>query len=124
MGSGPPQSGGWASGGRVSGPPGDPRAEYPVVNTVMNTEAAHCAGHAGLDCRYTPAGIPIDVADSIIDQLIAVGFTLASCVDLADNNAVLRMGQAVAELDRAIHQLDTSRVHLDRTGAAGPGASQ
>jgi len=60
------------------------------------------------DAVPCPRRTPIEVADSIIDQLITVGYTLASCVDVTEYAAVRRMGLAVAELDRAIHQLDAS----------------
>jgi hypothetical protein len=83
----------------------------------MNPE---CAQHADLGPRHT-AGIPVEVADSIIEQLIAIGFTLASCVDITNAANFARMGQAVADLDRAIDLLNTTRA---RAGRDEPGASQ
>jgi hypothetical protein len=46
----------------------------------------------------TPAGTPIEVADVIIAELIAIGFTLASCVNIADDMAFSRVAQVAGSL--------------------------
>jgi hypothetical protein len=68
----------------------------------------------------TPAGIPIEVADVIIAELIGIGFTLASCVNVADDMALSRVAQAVADLDRIVQRLDNSRTQPDQTWGAEP----
>jgi hypothetical protein len=91
----------------------------------MNTKPAFHAGDhsaqkeeccielAPVSSRCTPAGTPIELADIIIRELIAIGFTLASCVDIADDKAVTGMGRAVTDLDRVIRfYLDTGRDQL------------
>jgi hypothetical protein len=70
--------------------------------------------------RLTPAGTPIEVADVIIAELIAIGFTLASCVNIADDMAFSRVAQVVADLDRIIQRLDNSRVQPDQAWGAEP----
>ncbi len=70
--------------------------------------------------RLTPAGTPIEVADVIIAELIAIGFTLASCVNIADDMALSRVAQVVADLDRIVQRLDNSRTQPDQAWGAEP----
>jgi hypothetical protein len=70
--------------------------------------------------RFTPAGAPIEVADVIIAELIAIGFTLASCVNIADDMAFSRVAQVVADLDRIVQRLDNSRTQPDQAWALNP----
>jgi hypothetical protein len=70
--------------------------------------------------RLTPAGTPIEVADVIIAELIAIGFTLVSCVNIADDMAFSRVAQVVADLDRIVQRLDNSRTQPDQAWGAEP----
>jgi hypothetical protein len=70
--------------------------------------------------RLTPAGLPIEVADAIIAELIAIGFTLASCVNTADDTAFSRVAQVVADLDRIVQRLDVSRPQPDQAWGDEP----
>jgi hypothetical protein len=70
--------------------------------------------------RLTPAGTPVEVADVIIAELIAIGFTLASCVNTADDMAFSRVAQVVADLDRIVQRLDNSRTQPDQAGGVAP----
>jgi hypothetical protein len=70
--------------------------------------------------RLTPAGTPVEVADVIIAELIAIGFTLASCVNTADDTAFSRVAQVVADLDRIVQRLDISRTQPDRAWGDEP----
>ena len=81
----------------------------------MKAEPPHRPGD-----RLTPAGTPIEVADVIIAELIAIGFTLASCVNTADDTALGRVAQVVADLDRIVQRLDNSRTQPDQAWAAEP----
>ena len=68
----------------------------------------------------TPAGLPVEVADAIIAELIAIGFTLASCVNIADDMAFSRVAQVVADLDRIVQRLDNSRTQPDQAWGDEP----
>jgi hypothetical protein len=68
----------------------------------------------------TPAGTPIEVADVIIAELIAIGFTLASCVNTADDMAFSQVAQVAADLDRIVQRLDNSRTQPDQAWGAEP----
>ena len=70
--------------------------------------------------RLTPAGLPVEVADAIIAELIAVGFTLASCVNIADVTAFSRVAQVVADLDRIVQRLDVSRAQPEQAWGDEP----
>jgi PAS domain S-box-containing protein len=62
---------------------------------------------------HPQAGIPIEVADSLILRLNAVAYILASCARIIDQQAAARIGQAVADLDRVIDDLRTSQIPPD-----------
>lgn len=70
--------------------------------------------------RLTPAGTPIEVADVIIAELIAIGFTLASCVNIADDMAFSRVARVVADIDRIVQRLDNCRTQPDQAWGAEP----
>ena len=68
----------------------------------------------------TQPGTPTEVADVIIAELIAIGFALASCVNIADDMALSRVAQVVADLDRIVQRLDNSRTQPDQAWDAEP----
>ena len=70
--------------------------------------------------RLTPAGTPIEVADVIIVELIAIGLTLASCVNIADDMAFSRVAQVVADLDRLVQRVNNSHTQPDQAWGAEP----
>jgi hypothetical protein len=84
----------------------------------MNAEPLISPAEPG--SRFTPAGTPIEVADVIIEELIAIGFTLASCVNVADDMVFSRVAQVVADLDRIVQRLDDSRTQPDQAWGAEP----
>jgi PAS domain S-box-containing protein len=67
---------------------------------------------------HPEAGIPIEVADSLILRLNAVAYILASCARIIDQQAAARIGQAITDLDHVIDDLRTSQIPPD---PAGPG---
>jgi PAS domain S-box-containing protein len=71
-----------------------------------------------------PAGIPIEVADSLILRLNAVAYILASCARIIDHQAATRIGQAITDLDHVIDDLRTSPAPPDPARSAGPDAAR
>ncbi len=89
----------------------------------MNAEPPHRPGdrpapEEGYDIEL--AGTPVEVADAIIAELIAIGSTLASYVNIADDMAFSRVAQVVADLDRIVQRLDNSRTQPDQAWGAEP----
>ena len=97
----------------------------------MNAEPPHRPGdrsapEEGYDIELAPVGLLVAasdghvIADAIIAELIAIGSTLASCVNIADDMAFSRVAQVVADLDRIVQRLDNSRTQLDQAWGAEP----
>src|ERR1700689_3344402 len=92
----------------------------PLVVMAAGDFARPLVSPAEPGSRLTPAGTPIEVADVIIAERIAIGFTLASCVNNADDMAVSRVAQVAADLDRIVQRLDNSRTQPDQAWALNP----
>lgn len=97
-------------------------AHGPQVVMAVGDISAQGAAHAEPD---TPAGLPIEVADSLILRLNAIAYTLAASARMIDQQAAARIGQAIADLDRVIDDLRTSQVQpgpgRPRPAEPGPG---
>jgi hypothetical protein len=94
------------------------RNGVPLVVMAVGDFTSPLISPAEPGSRLTPAGTPIEVADVIIAELIAIGFTLASCVNIADDMAFSRVAQAVADLDWIVQRLDNSRTQPDQAWGA------
>lgn len=71
-----------------------------------------------------PAGLPIEVADTLILRLNAIAYTLASSATMIDHQAAARIGQTIADLDRVIDDLRTPQAQPRPGWPAEPGAGE